>query len=41
MQILKIPIYTNQNSKLFGFIFHDVLIKLTKISVFIKYDIFL
>ena len=37
LKVLDIPIYESPSFSLFGYKFHDVIIKLTRISVFIKF----
>ena len=37
MKILPIPVYVNSEKKIFCYKFHDALIRLSKISVVLKY----
>ncbi len=37
LKIMDIPIYENQKIQMFGYQFHDVIIKMTAISIFIKH----
>lgn len=37
--ILDIPLYENRKREMYGYKFHDVIINMTRISLFIKYDI--
>jgi len=39
LKVLDIPIYESEEIKLFGYKFHDVIMKLTRVSLFIKYGI--
>jgi hypothetical protein len=40
MRALAIPIYESESIHLFGYKFHDVILKMTALSLFIKQGIF-
>lgn len=39
LKVLELPVYENQETKIFSYKFHDVVIALAKVSVMLKYDV--